>query len=541
MKKARVLALLIMLAMVIALVAACGPTTDPATGGGTPTGTTPDAPAGTQPGTESGAAPTPDAPVTTGGVMRLATTAEGANPIGVPWLVYGVDNVLMVPTSETLFIQTKAGVIYPLLAESYDIELDNNRIVITVRQGVEFHDGSAWNADVAVWNLTNSMEVGMISNAITNIVHLSEYEFALEFETFSNDILPSLTTHTNAQISRVAFEANGEDWARENPVGTGPFILERYIRGAVLSFVANPNYWQEGYPLLDGVEFHFIRDAMTQNIAIQADGDQSINVLQTTSGEQISQLREMGFSIISSPMGTMALIPSSENPDSPFAIQAVREAVSYAINREAIVAARGFGVWTPGHQMVAEAFPAARLPDSYNASFDPDRARELLAEAGFPNGFSTEIFAQPGMSDRDALVAIQSMLAAVGITAELHFPDGGGYSAIRRDWEGLLFQHVRALPQIDRTFNFFFGQTQTIYPNLWAPDEMEDLIVGAARSPDNTQYLQGMARLANEHMLVIPVHNQMDTWVTRTYVHNGGFTIWDAGTNFRPGNAFISE
>ena len=525
----KVLSIIFALAL-IAVLAACGNQAPD-----TPT----QPPAETAPGTATD--PTPDVPATTGGIMRLTTTAEGANPIGVPWMVYGVDNVLIVPTAETLFLQTKAGVIYPLLAESYRIELENNQIVITVRQGVEFHDGSAWNADVAVWNLNNSREVGMVSNAITDIVHLGEYEFALRFDTFSNDIIPSLTTHTNAQISRAAFEANGEDWARENPVGTGPFILESYIRGAVLSFRANPNYWQEGRPLLDGVEFHFIRDAMTQNIALQAEGDQSINVLQTTSGEQIAQLREMGFSVISSPMGTMCLIPSSENPDSPFAIQAVREAVSYAINREAVVAARGFGVWTPGFQMVAEAFPSARLPDSYNASFNPDRARELLAEAGFPNGFSTEIFAQPGMSDRDALVAIQSMLADVGITAELHFPDGGGYSAVRRDWEGLLFQHVRALPQIDRTFNFFFGQTQTIYPNLWAPDEMEDLIVGAARSPDNVQYLQEMARLANEHMLVIPVHNQMDTWVTRQYVQNAGFTIWDAGTSFRPGDAFFAE
>ncbi|SHH96865.1 extracellular solute-binding protein, family 5 Middle [Sporobacter termitidis DSM 10068] len=530
------------LAVILALVLVCSlfacaktPGTDTS-----PSSSAPGAPvlaATASPSADSDAEGTPQY----GGVMKIVCTAEGANPIGVPWLVYGVDLILLVPTCETLFIQSASGDLEPVLAESYKTDIDNKQIVIELRQGVKFTDGSDWNADVAVWNLRNDKKANMVSTAITDIVKLGDYEIALKFDQYSNDIVSSLTTHTNAVISKESYEKNGEAWAKDNPVGTGPFILKKYVQGASIEFTKNPNYWQKDKPYLDGIEYQFIRDAMTQNIAMQADGQQSVDVLETTSGEQIETLRQLGFTIISAPMGTNCLIPSSKDQSSPLSKTEVRQAISYAIDRDSIVAARGFGVWTSGDQMVADAFPAGHLDDSYNCTYDLDKAKELMKQAGYENGFSTTIYAQPGMTDKDTIVAIQSMLSQIGIKAELQFPDSGGYTAIRKDWDGLLVQHVRALPQIGSTFNFFFGKTQTIYPNLWAPDEMETLIQDSMHIQDNAQQLRDMAELTADNMLVIPVYNQMDTWVTKPYVKGGEFTKWDAGTQYQPANAYFAK
>ncbi len=193
---------------------------------------------------------------------------------------------------------------------------------------------------------------------LPKIVKLGDYEIALKYDEYANDVLTGLTTHSNAMISMESYEKNGEDWAKDNPVGTGPFMLKSYNRGASIEFEKNPDYWQEGKPYLDGIEYHFIKDTMTQNVAMQAEGDQSIDVLQTTSGEQISYLRELGLNVISAPMGTNCLVPSSTIEGSPLSKVEVRQAISYALNRQPIVDARGFGVWTVGDQVVADAFPA---------------------------------------------------------------------------------------------------------------------------------------------------------------------------------------
>ena len=542
---------IILVAIMLLSVVACGNNDQPAApsdsgagaGAGTGAGASPSQsqPSAAPPSVSGSPVEPPRGDEKYGGVLKFVCTAEGATPVGIPWEVFGVDNALTLPSFECLFNEETTGTIHPHLAESYNIDMVNNEIFIKLREGIYFIDGTELTSEVAIWNLLLAQEANYVSRVVTAMEVRSKYEFALIFDSFSNEILSSLATRSAGIISKEAYEKNGADWARENPVGTGPFKFKEYVRGSHLTYERNDNYWQEGKPYLDGMEIHFIRDVMTQNAAIQSEGDQSINLLNTTSGEQVALLRDMGLEAVLQPIGAISLTPNSLDADSPLAKLEVRQAISFALNRDILMQARGFGVMTPAYQFVDPAWGEAQLPAEYNCTYNVEKAKELLTQAGYPNGFSTTLFAQPGLADRDTVVAIQGMLEAVGISASLEFPDSGGYSSIRSGgWDGLLVQHTRSLASISRTFSYYFG-TSRILTRTWVPDGMQEAIEAAAAKADNAAELQICHKMVLDNMLVIPVYNLADGWVSKPYVKGGEFGLWGSGTMGLPFNIYFEN
>ena len=117
----------------------------------------------------------------------------------------------------------------------------------------------------------------------------------------------------------------------------------------------------------------------------------------------------------------MSLIPDSKNADSPLSKPKVREAISYAIDREGIAKARGFGYWQPAYQLPNPGAPSY-LADFAGQKYDSAKAKALLAEAGLASGFKTRIIIMPALVDKDAMTAVQANLAAVGIPSTWRRP-----------------------------------------------------------------------------------------------------------------------
>jgi peptide/nickel transport system substrate-binding protein len=140
-------------------------------------------------------------------------------------------------------------------------------------------------------------------------------------------------------ISMQSFLDNGKEYVRQNPVGTGPFVLSEWNPGQSIKYAKNENYWQEGKPYLDGVEYYAITDTMTQNAAMQSTGDDGIDLFACSNAEQAYTLISSGVDFDSSHIrgaGTLTLAPNSVDEDSPFYDLRVRQAVACAIDREAI-------------------------------------------------------------------------------------------------------------------------------------------------------------------------------------------------------------
>jgi len=479
-----------------------------------------------------------------GGIMRVVENAEGGAPIGTPWEIRGIDTKLPKPAIENLLREDPNGNYSGWLAESWDADATKNTLTLHLAKGVKFQDGTDFNATAVKWNLQHAIDAKNITGWKSFDV-VDDSTLRINLDAYQNDYLSALSgTTVGGMISPTAFDKNGLDWARANPVGTGPFKLDSFERGSKLRYVKWDGYWKKGLPHLDGIEYLFIRDSMTQQTAMLAKGDQRVDVLASTSGEQAAALKAQGLNVVSMPVGPVSLIPDSKNADSPLSKVKVREAISYAIDRESIAKARGFGYWQPAYQLPNPGSPSY-LADFAGHKFDAAKAKQLLAEAGVPSGFKTKIVIMPALVDKDAMTAVQANLAAVGITVELETPDSGGYTQMRFNggWSnGFLAQHTRALATFNITYNFYFPEQTGQFPPLMRPAGFLDKLAVSLKTPAPDPKLGlELTKMLTDDLTVIPIYYFNEMYILQSNVRDSGYNEWSAGTISTPEKAWLAK
>jgi peptide/nickel transport system substrate-binding protein len=479
-----------------------------------------------------------------GGILRVVENAEGGAPLGTPWEIRGIDTKLPKPAIETLLREDPNGNYTPWLAESWQVDPAQNALTLSLAKGVKFQDGTDFNAEAVKWNLQHAIDAKNVTGWKSFDV-VDDSTLRINFDAYQNDYLSALSgTTVSGMISPTAFNKNGLEWARSNPVGTGPFKLESFERGSKLRYVKWDGYWKKGLPHLDGIEYLFIRDSMTQQTAMLAKGDQRVDVLASTSGEQAAALKQQGLNVLSMPVGPVSLIPDSKNADSPLSKPKVREAISYAIDRESIAKARGFGYWQAAYQLPNPGSPSY-LTDFQGQKYDAAKAKQVLAEAGYANGFKTRIIIMPALVDKDAMTAVQANLAAVGIQVDLETPDAGGYTQLRfgGGWtNGFLAQHTRALATFNITYNFYFPETTQQFPSLQRPAGFLDKLAVSLKTPapDPKSGLE-LTKILVDDLTVIPVYYVNEMYILQQNVNDSGYNEWSAGTISTPEKAWLSK
>ena len=527
MKKKLSLALVVLL--VFSLIAACAPAA------------TPDPPPPTDPPTQQTEPTEPTELIIAtmpedgryGGILRQVTTVEGAGPIGLPWTRAPQDDPLTGAIMEAFTREHEDGSVSAALAHSWDVDPDDRRITFFLQEGVRFHDGSPWNAHVAAWNIeTRLASPRSFSNPPYNVEVLDNYTITFQLpDGITNSTLGLFSQPAWRMVSMESYLANGTEWAEQNPIGTGPFRFVDYTLGLQLTLERNDDYWMPELPFLDGVEYHFIRDVMTQQLALRAPhGEGAVDALRTHSAEISSTFRDLGYRLVPNHILTLGLFPSSNpdsNPDSPWTNLYVRRALSAAIDRAAITNSVGFGIWEPAYQWIVPA-RAAWVPDpGYGVpGFDPDYARELLERGGFPDGFDTTIIVQPGATTNDAIVAIQYMLSNVGINAEIQFPDGGGFTTIRNGgWEGIIVHNIMNFIHMEGMFTSMFSRNTNWFYSMRNSDEWHEMGEETAFLGDNTEEVRRAQHYSLDEAIIIPV------WYTNSsIIVRGGLMGWYGST-----------
>jgi peptide/nickel transport system substrate-binding protein len=196
---------------------------------------------------------------------------------------------------EGLLRENNKGEMSPWLAESYKVADDLKSITFTLRKGVKFHDGSDLNAQVAKWNLDNRI-AAKLEPFWTSIDIVDDYTVRVNLNQWRNTIIRNFGDGPGGwMISKAAFDKNGLDWVRQNPVGTGPFKFVSFARDTSYKTVKNPNYWQTGKPYLDGVDVVFVSDPLTQQ-AVMKSGAADMMILEP--GKQAYDMQQAGLTII---------------------------------------------------------------------------------------------------------------------------------------------------------------------------------------------------------------------------------------------------
>jgi ABC-type transport system substrate-binding protein len=432
--------------------------------------------------------PTPKLTPKYGGTLRIGYALDADNigdPVARPMSSTGVR--IGVTAVETLLHYDEKGMPVPWLATDWKVSKNLRSITFTLRKGVKFHDGTNFNAEAVKWNIDRYRTSSNVElKAVASVDVLDDSTVRLNLSTWSNTLLDSLTMHAGMMISPTAYQKNGGDWCRKNAVGTGPFKFVSWQLESRLRFEKFNGYWQKGKPYLDAIEWVIISDMMTRTAAFKRG---EVNVFPNLEPQDVKELEKEDKYYFSTGGLTglnYSLAGDSGHPNSPFANVRVRQAIEHAIDKQTLVDALTYGYGKVCNQY---AYPGSWgvNPDVKGYPYNPDRARRLLAEAGYPNGFKTTLYTPGWGFYVYPPPAIQEYLKKVGITLEIEVVDQGRHQTILRSgWrDGLIFpQTTMSLP--DAAINLAARASCQSYlkGSIMCADDYEAVLVKALAAPD---------------------------------------------------------
>ena len=444
-------------------------------------------PAASTPPVSTTTSPTPSGKQTYGGTLRYISTQVPGTPIGWMSETAGASTGTMQLCMEFCMKELVDGTLIPHLALSYDLDTspENPNLTLKLRQGVKFHDGSDFNAHVLKWNM-ESVKAGTMNSGTTrywkSFEVIDDYTLKVNFTEWQNRLLRGFADASTYICSKAAFEKNGLEWIRWHMVGTAAFQQTDFQRDVVTKTKRFDNYWDQGKPYLDGIEMLYVIDELTRLALFRSGGAELLDL--AGNGRVANELKAEGFNIISKTGGVTVLVPDSANADSPWSNQKVREAAEYAIDKESYARTFGFGYWKAAYQLCSPATIPWDENFSGSRAYDVAKAKALLEEAGYPNGFKTKLIVATG-GNRDIPVAIQAYLSKVGIQAELEYQEAAKYQQqITGNWSnGLILNTFIEWPNENNTFNFYLGPASAFFKSLKKPDNWGEVFQETIVSP----------------------------------------------------------
>lgn len=325
---------------------------------------------------------------------------------------------------DTLVRQDGTGGLVPGLATDWTYDDARTTLTLTLRDGVTFTDGTAFDADVVVQNIEHFQ-----ASATADLAN-AQYITGVEAPDASTVVIslsepdPQLTVWLTGALGYMASPDSWDDQdVATNPVGTGPYTLDtdRTVVGSSYVFEKNPEYWDDSYTVYDTLTINYYETSAALLNALQ--GGQ-LDAAPFSDFASIAQVEAAGYEVISSQLDWMGLLLMDRegSVDAPLADVKVRQAINYAFDREGILEAIGMGRGTVTSSVFGESTAGydAALDDYY--SYDPDKARSLLAEAGYPDGFALEMPTASSLN-QSLITTMQQQLGEVGITVS--FTDAG--------------------------------------------------------------------------------------------------------------------
>jgi peptide/nickel transport system substrate-binding protein len=327
-----------------------------------------------------------------------------------------IDDVTYSNIFEGLTRINKNGAVLPALAKSWEISDDGLTYVFSLNTGVKFHDGTDMDADDVVFSFNRILSEDSVNAqkalfaAIESVTATNASTVTMKLKQQNGNMLFNLGWGDAVIVAPESAETN-----KANPVGTGPFMLDKWTKGDSIELKRNDGYWGPE-KVLASAKFRIISEPAAAFAALMA-GD--VDAFPTyPAPENLPQFdADPRFRVvIGSTEGETIL--STNNTMPPLDNVLVRRAVSHAINRQEIIDGAMFGYGTPIGTHFAPHHPAYKDLTG-NSNYDPGKAKALLAEAGMPDGFTATLKLPPPSYARRGGEIIAAQLRAVGINVEI--------------------------------------------------------------------------------------------------------------------------
>lgn len=486
---------------------------------------------------------------------------EHLNPFTATTIAIGVINRNIY---EGLFkLDDATGEIEPWLAESYDVSEDRLTYTFHLRQGVLFQEAEGvtyddgdreYKAEDYIWAAqildSDDETVSQHADDLSNIVGAAEFrageadtisgitavdDYTIEVQLVQADRLFPLKASVPA-VPREAYEQLGEEF-NTRPVGTGPFMFVEWLRDDHITVTANPDYWQEGMPMVDGIEFINVADANTQLLLYR---ENELDFLFSFPTGQVTAVREEFADEIQSNPGLNVRYFGFDMEQGFFAEHPlVRQAFAHSFNRDLVWNELMEGSRFPGDLGVLPPLMPASTPATIY-EYNLERAAELLDEAGFPLNEETglrddlpaiELYVFGSARDELSFPVLQADLGSIGVRLLIVIEDNSTYWNHIGEDDVIFFLSGWSAGQPDPSdvldFLFLDGRDDTHYNN----PEVNDLLRAAQAEYDddarNELYQQAHDLIMADAPWIVSAYSRVE-WAQKPWIQ--GFTPGGGGT-----------
>ena len=398
-------------------------------------------------------------------------------------------------------LEHKAG----SLAESWEIQ-GKDTIIFHLRKGVKWHNkpptnGRELTAEDVVFSLKRQCTVPTAyfkrtypkAAETTEITAPDPYTVVVKCKPeYFGDVITLIPDYM-CIFPKDAVEqfGNMNDW--KNSIGTGPFMLTEFVPGSVISYVRNPAYWEKNpigpgkgdqLPYLDGIKTLIIPDESTADAAFRT-GQLDILTCDWERAQQFLRMPQLKHVRYLDDYGQACIYMRTDKKDSPFADKRVRQAMWLAIDNKRILDEYygGEGVLLKWPIMYFKEYagayvPLEQMPKAVQELFEyhPDKAKQLLTEAGYPNGFKAKIICYNQRAYMDPLQMVQDMLSKVGIQLEIEPKDYATFTSliVRRAYDDMLFAFYSGIGTYFKAINY-------TGPGMYNGSYVDDPVLNRAR------------------------------------------------------------
>ena len=418
-----------------------------------------------------------------------------------------------------------AGASVPMLATSWELAPDRSSYTFKLRKGVKFHDGTDFNAQAVKWNLDKVIVANRPHlSKVTSIEVIDDHTIKFTMSSWDNQVLNEFNTDVGLIISPTSFEKHGEDWANVNPIGTGPWVKNKLRRNTMISYKKNENYWEKDVPYLDELVYYHIPDAMTASAAFK---NGEIDILYSTDAITASELQALGKYVVqTNPGPSTGIVMNTKDPNSIWYDKRMRYALEYAINKEELTRVVGRGFSRPSYEIVKAIYEAGGKPGTTLRKYNPEKARQLMKEAGYPDGIKIK-WTVNADGAQDGNVVLMNYFAEVGIKVD--FVKVRGATLNQMSFEPPLGSDLRSEAQRGGAANPLgavknaLSETSIYFPGLKRPDGFQELLEKALLLEDPEKvlpYLEKMEKLAYDFAMFVPVQRGAFCHIIQPYVKN---------------------
>jgi peptide/nickel transport system substrate-binding protein len=332
---------------------------------------------------------------------------------------------------DTLLYRSRDLKVNPLLATSYKM-IDDTTWEFDLRKGVRFHNGEEFNASTVKFNFDRLMNpsnklkqgVGVFPEHFERIECIDDYKIRI-ITKHPLPFLDSILCYTPGIIPPQYLRDKGPSFIAANPVGSGPYKFVRWARDEQVVLAANEKYWR-GVPQIKKVVFRPIPEATTRIAGLQ---NKELDIIIGVPPSHVPMAEKKGRSFVSKVPGMHVVFVAFDNTKGgPVADKRVRRAIAHAIDIDTIIKKTIYGYG------IKLALPYPKTHFGYDTElkpypYDPNEAKRLLAEAGYPKGFDFILNSPTGRwgEDRETAEAVVGYLRKVGINASARFLEGGTF------------------------------------------------------------------------------------------------------------------